>query len=601
MAAQGRYKDWSPASIFGSSTDAAVHPRGHLGGQSPAPRSPGSQAAALATAWRGRGGNKGDGLLSALAEMNGIISDGVADDDDRVAPADWRTRAAAHQKPRRTKAKPRRRPPPDAAARQRQMQETRMRAVRAVQRSWRRTRAVKRTARHAPQDIRRRQWGAIELDAALQIQDAWRARQKWQSGARSRAERTAARLLAFAARVAARDARNRAALRLECAWRRKNAYAAVGEAMWQRRQQKHRAAAVVSAAWRRKAAHNALRRQLCWRRAAATLLAAHARGTASRRAFSAARCASTRLAALARRHAAVARFHAAVSAAVALQRRVRGRAGCRLALYRAALRESVAVSLLRMEAIAAARSAALDATNAARRAAELAQAAAKQAFTESALFAARQVVQDRRRDAAAQRVQRAARRLIARQRGAAAATIVAFAEVAAARRREKAKRRLACATLAPHFLALLARRRKMRLERAKRRVKAAYALTRVGRGFVGRRSWRRLWNIARRRFACRNCGRVEPNGNYCKGCGWRRPAEADAAPVGTGAAVPIRRPPAAAKARRAPKQQLRSGSANPADALRAARRALAQKKPEKLRSVVRDARKKTNPHCRPIL
>ena len=598
MAAQGRYKDWSPASIFGGSTDAAVHPRGHLGRQSPAqPRSPGSQAAALASAWRGRGGNKGDGLLSALAEMNGIISDGVADDAaDRVAPADWRTRAAAHQKPRWTKAKPRRRPPPDAAARQRQMQETRMRAVRAVQRSGRRTRAVKRTARHAPQDIRRRQWGAVELDAALQIQDAWRARQKWQSGASSRAEQTAARLLAFAAR----DARSRAALRLECAWRRKNAYAAVGEAMWQRRQQKHRAAAVISAAWRRKAAHNALRRQLCWRRAVATLLAAHARGTASRRAFSAARCASTRLAAVARRHAALARFRAAVSAAVTLQRRARGRAGCRLALYRAALRESVAVSLLRMEAIAAARSAALDATTAARRAAELAQAAAKQAFTESALFAARQVVQDRRRDAAAQRVQRAARRLIARQRGAATATIVAFAEVAAARRREKARRRLACATLAPHFLALLARRRKMRLERAKRRVKAAYALTRVGRGFVGRRSWRRLWNTANRRFACRNCGRVEPNGNYCKGCGWRRPAEADAAPVGTGAAVPIRRPPAA-KARRVPKQQLRSGSANPGNALRAARRALAQKKPERLRSVVRDARKKTNPHCRPLL
>ena len=53
-----RYKDWSPAAIFGgNSNDARVHPRGHLGGQS-APRSPGAQAAALASAWRGRGGDE---------------------------------------------------------------------------------------------------------------------------------------------------------------------------------------------------------------------------------------------------------------------------------------------------------------------------------------------------------------------------------------------------------------------------------------------------------------------------------------------------------------------------------------------------------------
>ena len=109
MTAPSRYKDWSPAAIFGgNSNDARVHPRGHLGGQS-APRSPGAQAAALASAWRGRGGDRGDGLLSALAEMNGIISDGVAEEEDRVAPADWRTRAKQHEKPR--KAKPRRRPP----------------------------------------------------------------------------------------------------------------------------------------------------------------------------------------------------------------------------------------------------------------------------------------------------------------------------------------------------------------------------------------------------------------------------------------------------------------------------------------------------------
>ena len=81
MTAPSRYKDWSPAAIFGgNSNDARVHPRGHLGGQSSAPRSPGAQAAALASAWRGRGGDRGDGLLSALAEMNGIISDGVAEE-----------------------------------------------------------------------------------------------------------------------------------------------------------------------------------------------------------------------------------------------------------------------------------------------------------------------------------------------------------------------------------------------------------------------------------------------------------------------------------------------------------------------------------------
>ena len=235
-------------------------------------------------------------------------------------------------------------------------------------------------------------------------------------------------------------------------------------------------------------------------------------------------------------------FRVAIAAAVTLQRRARGRSGRRIGLYRAALRESVAVGIRRMEAIAEAMSAASDAAAAARRASELAAAAAKKAFTESALFTAAMVVQDRRRDAAAQRIQRAARRWAARRRGAAAQTIVAFAEVAAARRREAARRRLACATLAPHFLALLARRRKERLARAKRRVKAGYTLTRLGRGFAGRRAARRRWEIVRRKFTCRNCGRAEPNGNYCKGCGYRRPSlEGEAKPVGTGAAVPIRR------------------------------------------------------------
>ena len=479
-----------------------------------------------------------------------------------------------------------------------------MRAVHTIQRGWRARRAVDRTMRQRPEAIRRRQWGAVELDAVLQIQDAWRDRKRWLAGADARAAQTAARLL----KMASRDARVKAAVALECAWRRKLAYELAGEAMWQLRQRKHGAAAVVAAAWRRKARHNALRRHLCWRRAAATLLAAHERGRSSRRAFGVARGASTRLAALSRRKVAMEQFRVAVAAAVTLQRRARGRSGRREGIYRAALRESVAVSIRRMEAVAEAMSAANDAAAAARLAAERATAAAKRAFTESALFTAAMVVQDRRRDAAAQILQRAARRWAARRRGAAAQTIVAFAEVAAARRREAARRRLACATLAPHFLALLARRRKERLARAKRRVKAAFTLTRLGRGFAGRREARRRWEIVRRKFTCRNCGRAEPNGNYCKGCGYRRPSlEGEAKPVGTGAAVPIRRPRAtSAETRRPPakQRQLRSGSAghrDPADALRAARRALAPKKPDRLRSVVRDARKKRNPHCRPLL
>ena len=227
MTAPSRYKDWSPAAIFGgNSNDARVHPRGHLGGQS-APRSPGAQAAALASAWRGRGGDRGDGLLSALAEMNGIISDGVAEEEDRVAPADWRTRAKQHEKPR--KAKPRRRPPaptrsPDLAAAQRQRQEQRMRAVYTIQRGWRARRVVDRTARQRPEAIRRRQWGAVELDAVLQIQDAWRDRKRWLAGADARAAKTAARLL----KIASRDARVKAAVALECAWRRKMAYELAG-------------------------------------------------------------------------------------------------------------------------------------------------------------------------------------------------------------------------------------------------------------------------------------------------------------------------------------------------------------------------------------
>ena len=176
--------------------------------------------------------------------MNGIISDGVAEEEDRVAPADWRTRAKQHEKPR--KAKPRRRPPaptrsPDLASRQRQRQEQRMRAVHTIQRGWRARCVVDRTARQRPEAIRRRQWGAVELDAVLQIRDAWRDRKRWLAGADARAAKTAARLL----KIASRDARVKAAVALECAWRRKMAYELAGEPCWQLRQRKHGAAALV--------------------------------------------------------------------------------------------------------------------------------------------------------------------------------------------------------------------------------------------------------------------------------------------------------------------------------------------------------------------
>ena len=85
--------------------------------------------------------------------------------------------------------------------------------------------------------------------------------------------KTAARLL----RIASRDARVKAAVALECAWRRKMAYELAGEPCGSYGS-KHGAAALVQDAIRRKLAHNALRRKLCWRRAAATLLAAHERG-----------------------------------------------------------------------------------------------------------------------------------------------------------------------------------------------------------------------------------------------------------------------------------------------------------------------------------
>ena len=136
-------------------------------------------------------------------------------------------------------------------------------------------------------------------------------------------------------------------------------------------------------------------------------------------------------------------------------------------------------------------------------------------------------------------------------------------------------------------------------------MKAAFTLTRLGRGFAGRRAARRRWDIVRRNLRVKNCGRAEPNGNYCKGCGYRRPSlEGEAKPVGTGAAVPIRRPRATSAETRRPaaKRTLRSGSAghrDPADALRAARRALAPKNRTGcgLSSATRAKRMPTVGHC----
>ena len=532
--------------------------------------------------------------MIALAEMNGIISDGVAEEEDRVAPADWRTRAKQHEKPR--KAKPRRRPPaptrsPDLASRQRQRQEQRMRAVHTIQRGWRARCVVDRTARQRPEAIRRRQWGAVELDAVLQIQDAWRDRKRWLAGADARAAQTAARLL----KIASRDARVKAAVALECAWRRKMAYELAGEAMWQLRQRKNDAAALVQDAWRRKARYNAFGRHLLAKSSSDAARGPRARAFESR-AFGTARGATARGAVA--RKVAMEQFRVAVAAAPSSAGRAA--AGAPNRPLPAALRESVAVGIRRMEAIAEAVSTRRRGRGR-RRASELAAAAAK-AFTESALFTAAMVVRDRRRDAAAQTY--SARALGRRRRASAAQTIVTFArrlrDGAAADGDSPARR-------SRRALSPCSRAGAGRLARAKRRVRAGFTLTRLGRGFAGRRAARRRWEIVRRKFTCRNCGRAEPNGNYCKGCGYRRPSlEGEAKPVGTGAAVPIRRPRAtSAETRRPPaKRTLRSGSAghrDPADALRAARRALAPKKPDRLRSVVRDARKKRNPHCRPLL
>ena len=62
-----------------------------------------------------------------------------------------------------------------------------------------------------------------------------------------------------------------------------------------------------------------------------------------------------------------------------------------------------------------------------------------------------------------------------------------------------------------------------RYARTLRRKRGAFLLTRVARGFLGRCRARYVLKVALMRFQCRNCGRVEPKGLYCKTCGYRRP------------------------------------------------------------------------------
>ena len=134
--------------------------------------------------------------------MNGIISDGVAE-EDRVAPADWRTRASStRSRARRSPAggrQPRREAPtwPPAAAPA--QQEQRMRAV-----YWISDKVTPRdsrwTARRATRAERsgRRQCPAVTprfTPLSTSWLHAWRDRKRWLAGADARAAQMGARLL----------------------------------------------------------------------------------------------------------------------------------------------------------------------------------------------------------------------------------------------------------------------------------------------------------------------------------------------------------------------------------------------------------------------
>ena len=157
-----------------------------------------------------------------------------------MAPATGDAREAAREA---AQGEAPRRPPaptrsPDLASRQRQRQEQRMRAVHDPA-GWRSRRAVDRTARQRPEAIRRRQWGAVELDAVLQIQDA--VATAVAGGADARAAKTAARLLEIGVPRRARESGGRARVRLAA----EDGVRAGRRAMWQLRQARHGAAALV--------------------------------------------------------------------------------------------------------------------------------------------------------------------------------------------------------------------------------------------------------------------------------------------------------------------------------------------------------------------
>lgn len=73
----------------------------------------------------------------------------------------------------------------------------------------------------------------------------------------------------------------------------------------------------------------------------------------------------------------------------------------------------------------------------------------------------------------------------------------------------------------------LARRRTQEGRHALRLERAGRFIVRLGRGYLGRKRARYALKLARQRFRCRNCGVVEPDGTYCKLCGYRRAQDKD--------------------------------------------------------------------------
>ena len=324
--------------------------------------------------------------------------------------------------------------------------------------------------------------------------------------------------------------------------------------MWQLRQRKNDAAALVQDAIRRKLAH------ACQGGAAKAMLAPcrcdaprgpRAGSVESPGVRRCTRCVDATRGTVATKgsHGAISRCRRRSCNSPAPGARPLGAPGIGITAPRSASPRRV--SIRRMEAVAEAMSAATRPRPPGRGGAGIAAAAAKKAFTEAPFlrprWSCRTGAATRRRSAYSAR--RGAGQLGDGRRGSNDRCLQRSPLHDGARQQDGD---LACATLAPHFLALpRADARNGSRAGEAGSVKAGHA-TRLGRGFAGRRAARRRWEIVRRKFTCvataaRRAERKLP----CRGCGYRRPSlEGEAAPVGTGAAVPIRRPRATSAGRR---------------------------------------------------